>query len=761
MVNYGSGSVSVITTATNAVTATVPVGTNPRGIAITPDGTKVFVTNWGANTVSPINTTTNTAGLPITVGASPVGIAVTPDGSKVYVANNGASTVSSILTTTSTVGATIAVGNNPFGVAFTPDGATAYVTNQNSGTVSPITTATDTAGTAITVGSSPSGVAITPDGTKAYVANFTSNTVTPITVSSGIAGAAVNVGTQPNSISVTPDGSMADLRSRSQAVRRCFLRHDAPPRGRRGGGRQPDHPQVAHRPAPDRRPALGLGRLLRHGRLLPRLLHARVELRPGHAAPVPRLERSLRETEFGPSTRTSAAIRPSAPRCRSGPPAHDFHAAADGQLGGIMKVYREWRISGDTDWLRRLWPKVTQSLDYCIETWDPEHKGWLRGAAPQHLRHRVLGPRRHVHELLPGGAWRPPCRWARPSATTCRSTHELLERGVPRMEDELFNGEYFIQKVEWKGLRRDRSRARAQASANAAIRPRPWSCSRTRGRSTSTAPAACPTACSGAWMALRLRRRPGARPREGRQPPRSGAPLQSQARPVEPRQSAAADLRLWRPKAACCCAPGPRAARSSLPFVYSDEVWTGIEYQVASHLMLMGMVDEGLEIVRVLRDRYDGRDPQPVQRVRVRPLVRPGHVASYALLQGLTGARYDAVEKVLYLRPSIAGRLPRVLCTATRLRHGRRQDGKPFVEVVAETSPTSRSHIPHTREGKNRSVRTSHTKGSRPPRPICSEEPPLTHWGFGRFVGLDALVGKPDSARQDSPMRYRAVLLST
>ena len=88
----------------------------------------------------------------------------------------------------------------------------------------------------------------------------------------------------------------------------------------------------------------------------------------------PSLERTLRETEFGPSQneaghqqfRSALPIRPVE---------HDFHAAADGQLGGIMKVYREWRISGDTEWLRALWPKVKRSLDYCIETWDPGHKG--------------------------------------------------------------------------------------------------------------------------------------------------------------------------------------------------------------------------------------------------------------------------------------------------------------------------------------------------------------------------------------------------
>lgn len=56
---------------------------------------------------------------------------------------------------------------------------------------------------------------------------------------------------------------------------------------------------------------------------------------------------------------------------------HDFHSAADGQLGGIMKAYRDWRISSDTGWLKKLWPEIKRSLDYCIRTWDPKDKGIL------------------------------------------------------------------------------------------------------------------------------------------------------------------------------------------------------------------------------------------------------------------------------------------------------------------------------------------------------------------------------------------------
>lgn len=90
----------------------------------------------------------------------------------------------------------------------------------------------------------------------------------------------------------------------------------------------------------------------------------------------------------------------------------------------------------------------------------------------------------------------------------------------------------------------------------------------------------------------------------------------------------------------------------SLPFVYSNEVWTGIEYQVASHLMLQGEVEKGLEIVRACRQRYDGSVRNPFNEYEC------GHwygraLSSYGLLQGLTGVRYDAVDKTLYINSKI------------------------------------------------------------------------------------------------------------
>jgi len=92
--------------------------------------------------------------------------------------------------------------------------------------------------------------------------------------------------------------------------------------------------------------------------------------------------------------------------------------------------------------------------------------------------------------------------------------------------------------------------------------------------------------------------------------------------------------------------------RPEISFVYSDEVWTGIEYQVASHLIYEGFVEEGLRIVKACRERHNGIERSPWNEVEC------GHhyarsLASYGVLLALTGFRCDAVNKILYFKPAI------------------------------------------------------------------------------------------------------------
>ena len=112
--NEHSNSVSVINTASNTITATIPVGSDPLGVSVSPNGDMVYVTDFGDNSVSVINTASNTVTATITVGSEPLGVSVTPDGKKVYIANNGGNSADVINTATNTVTAACATGNSPY-----------------------------------------------------------------------------------------------------------------------------------------------------------------------------------------------------------------------------------------------------------------------------------------------------------------------------------------------------------------------------------------------------------------------------------------------------------------------------------------------------------------------------------------------------------------------------------------------------------------------------------------------------------------------
>jgi len=136
----------------------------------------------------------------------------------------------------------------------------------------------------------------------------------------------------------------------------------------------------------------------------------------------------------------------------------------------------------------------------------------------------------------------------------------------------------------------------------------------------------------------------------------------------------------------------PNGDKPIMPFIYSDEVWTGIEYQLASHLMMHGEVEKGLEIVRGCRDRYDGATRNPFNEYEC------GHwyaraMSSYGLIQGLTGLRYDAVDKTLFIDSKVGDDFRAFLSTADGFGVAGLKNGKPFIEVRSGTIDVEHFHV--------------------------------------------------------------------
>ena len=395
----------------------------------------------------------------------------------------------------------------------------------------------------------------------------------------------------------------------------------------------------------------------------------------------PDLERTLRETEFHVSQddrghqvfRTSLPIRPT----EHFPQGRLRYAAADGQLGGIMKVYREWRISGDTKWLKSLWPDVRQSLEYCMETWDPRERGALE--EPHHNTYDIeyWGPDGHCTSFYLG-ALTAAIEMGKALDEDVSRFRQRLQKGKTYLETKLYNGEYFYQKIMTEGLN-----ATFQPLNLAANGPgyKPHAdLINSQGPRYQYGTGCLSDGVLGFWIA-HMCGLDGNIVDRGKI--RSNLrtiykynlkhDLSAHANPQRPSYAMGDDggllLCTW-----------PKGGQIAIPFIYTNEVWTGIEYQVASHLMIEGMVDEGLEIVRVCRDRYDGVRRNPFNEYEC------GHwyaraLSSYGLIQGLTGVRYDAVDKALYINSQVGDDFRSFFCCQTGFGTVGLKKGKPVIEM--------------------------------------------------------------------------------
>lgn len=348
----------------------------------------------------------------------------------------------------------------------------------------------------------------------------------------------------------------------------------------------------------------------------------------------PDLERSLRQTEFNEcqderghqNFRAYLPIRPAD---------HKHHAAADGQLGGIMKVHRDWKISKDDKWLLKIWPKVKQSLSYCIETWDPDHKGLI--IEPHHNTYDIefWGPNGMCTSLYLG-ALKAANLMAKALGETNKLYTDLYKSGRKAMENDLFNGDYFFQKTQVEELH---SRPPQDVNAlfgedNLYKSEEAQALLLKEGPKYQYGSGCLSDGVIGAWMAEVC----GVG--EILDPEKVKSHLLAVYR-YNYQRSFHNHINPQRPTfalnedAGLLLCTWPNGGKLTLPFPYSEEVWTGIEYQVASHLAMMGEKEKSLEIIRTIRQRYDGKVRNPFDEYEC------GHwyaraMSSYSLLQAFS-----------------------------------------------------------------------------------------------------------------------------
>lgn len=294
----------------------------------------------------------------------------------------------------------------------------------------------------------------------------------------------------------------------------------------------------------------------------------------------------------------------------------------DGHLSTISKAYREHRMSANDSWLRAYWPRIQRAMDWAISTYDEDGDGCIQSAQPNTYDCTIYGNNTFV-----GTQWLAALRAAEEMARLMGDTlsadryHAIFARGAAKMDAELWNGEWWIQNVDMDkypkheyatGCHSDQLLGQWWADIN--------------GLGNLLAPEHVRTALGSIF------RNNFRKSFEGfRQAPRTFA---------------------FPNEMGLLVCTWPRGGRPTTPTLYSDEVWTGMEYELAALMLRWGLTEEGLQLVKAARDRYDGSRRSPWNEVECGDHYARA-MSSFSVLLAAEGYYYDGPAGFLKFAPTL------------------------------------------------------------------------------------------------------------
>jgi uncharacterized protein (DUF608 family) len=353
----------------------------------------------------------------------------------------------------------------------------------------------------------------------------------------------------------------------------------------------------------------------------------------------PSLSRSLRGREFGYLTDDSGRM--------------DFRellpnnldrwglAAADGQMGTLIKLYLDWHLSGDTDWLKDHWPTAKRALEFAWIPggWDANRDGVMEGVQHNTYDVEFMGPN-PLCGVWYLGALRAGEEMARAAgdADAAQEYARLFRSGSVWIDANLFNGEYYIQKIT--PVAPDRIAKGLTVGMGATDSEHP---------TYQLGDGCLVDQLVGQYSAHVA----GLGPLLDEDHMRAALQAIYKYNFKTSLQNHVSVQRTYalNDEAGLVVCDYGRGQRPEVPFPYFAEVWTGLEYSTAALMIYTGMVQQGMEIVESARRRYDGERRNPWDEPEcgyyyARPL------AGWAPLLALSGFRYDGVEKRVQALPA-------------------------------------------------------------------------------------------------------------
>src|SRR5579883_1395625 len=354
----------------------------------------------------------------------------------------------------------------------------------------------------------------------------------------------------------------------------------------------------------------------------------------------PSLARSLRKAAFGFSQDPQGGMR-FRQLLPDGIERFGF-AAADGQMGQIMKAYIDWKLSGDTDWLRSYWPHIQSAIAFAWIPggWDANRDGVMEGVQHNTYDVEFYGPN-PLCGIYYLGALRAAEEMARAAGEpqTAAQYRQLFENGSRWMDAHLFNGEYYIQQIRGYPAAKIADHLRSGMGADDPEHPQ-----------YQLGDGCLVDQLVGQYLAEVAGLGSLLSPANVRKALESIYRYNHKARLAQ-HDCVQRTFALNDEAALVICDYG-KGKRPRIPFPYYAEVMTGFEYSAAALMLYSGMIPQGLECIADIRRRYDGIRRNPWDEAEC------GHhyaraMASWSGLLALSGFRYRGPERHVVAAPPV------------------------------------------------------------------------------------------------------------
>ena len=361
----------------------------------------------------------------------------------------------------------------------------------------------------------------------------------------------------------------------------------------------------------------------------------------------PELERSIRDTQYkndvAPDGRMN--FRTQLPLGRG---VGGFRACLDGQMATVIKTYRDWKISGDDEWLASNWENVKSILEYAwsydnYDAWDKDRDGILEGRQHHTLDMELFGPSGWLEGMYLA-ALRAGAEMAEHFGENDRAVQYrgLFENGYAYTKEKLFNGRYFIQNIDLSSRKPvDR-----------------FNCENYWNEEQNELKYQIGDGCEidqllGQWHAT-LCGLGDIFDKEQRKTALENMYKEIYKPSLREYPNAWRVFALGDEGGAIMCAYPEGVYRPVIPISYVDECMTGFEYAFAGTLISEGLVEEGLSVVRAIRNRYDGKKRNPYNEIECGSnYARP--MAAFALLPIFSGFEYDMTKGHIGFSPIVSG----------------------------------------------------------------------------------------------------------